>query len=189
MVIDREREIRVLNEKLRESDERYERSIASLDAVNVRLQEIEEQARGQATRIRMKALREAVEVGRRVQELSDAGIPIEENGAAPEPTNGNVTIPPQELFAGPVKVEVGPLGDYAQLVGIEDAIGQLGATEVSIERFSEGRATLSMHLDEPVELLRALEEHAPLEFNVHRAADENQILDADEDQGPGRHAA
>ena len=64
MVIEREREIRGLTERLREANERHDRSIASLDAVSGRLEEIQAQARGQATRIRMKALREAVEVSR-----------------------------------------------------------------------------------------------------------------------------
>src|SRR5215208_3785952 len=72
MVLEREREIRRLGEQLQQANELHDRSIASLDAVSARLQEIEAQARGQATRIRMKALREAVEVGRRAQELSEA---------------------------------------------------------------------------------------------------------------------
>ena len=65
-----------------------------------------------------------------------------------------------------MKLEIGPLGDFSQLVGFEDAVGQLGASEISVERFSEGRATLSMHLDEPVDLLRELEELSPLDFKV-----------------------
>ncbi len=74
------------------------------------------------------------------------------------------------LFEGQVKLEIGPLGDFSQLVGFEDAVGQLGASEISVERFSEGRATLSMHLDEPVDLLRELEElsDARLQGPPHR---------------------
>ena len=60
MVIEREREMRVLEARLQESQECHERSIASLDAVTARLEEMNAQARGQATRIRMKALREAM---------------------------------------------------------------------------------------------------------------------------------
>jgi uncharacterized coiled-coil protein SlyX len=184
MVIEREREIRSLNEQLREANERHDRSIASLEAVSARLHEIEAQARGQATRIRMKALREAVEVGRRAQELSDA-----EELAAPvageAEAGGEIS---QETFEGTIRVEIGPLGDYSQLVGIEDAIGRLGGSEISIERFSEGRATLSMNLDEPVDLLRELEEHSPLEFRVRRAAEDNLVLDVDEDD-PDHRAA
>jgi uncharacterized coiled-coil protein SlyX len=173
MVIEREREIRGLNEQLREVNDRHDRSIASLDAVTERLQEIEAQARGQATRIRMKALREAVEVARRTQELADAEAPA---------------VDAKELYEGSIKMEIGPLGDYSQLVGLEDAIGRLGASEISIERFSEGRATLSMQLDEPVALLRELEEHAPLEFRVRRNDPDSLILDVDDDSGADRAA-
>src|SRR5213592_40358 len=72
MVIEREREIRGLHERLIEANERHDRSIASLESVSAKLEEIQSQARGQATRIRMKALREAIEVGRRAQELTEA---------------------------------------------------------------------------------------------------------------------
>lgn len=185
MVIEREREIRGLVDRLREANERHERSIGSLDAVSERLDEIQAQARGQATRIRMKALREAVEVSRRVQALTDAhGEGTEANGAPdallPEPTFG--------VFEGEVRVEIGPLGDFAQLVGFEDAVGQLGASEISVERFSEGRATLSMHLDEPTDLLRELEELSELDFRVRHTAPDNLILDVDEDSGEQRAA-
>ncbi len=187
MVIEREREIRILGEKLQEANERHERSIGSLESIASRLDEIHSQARGQATRIRMKALREAVEVSRRAQELVEAnaeadGAAAGSNGA--EPARGG-----SDLFEGPVRLEIGPLGDFSQLVGIEDAISRLGAADISVERFSEGRATLSMRLEQPVELLRELEESAPMDFRVRRTADDNLILDVDEDQGPGQQAA
>jgi hypothetical protein len=190
MVLDREREIRSLTEQLLQANDRHDRSIASLDAVTARLQEIEAQARGQATRIRMKALREAVEVGRRAQELSDAeGLSgTESPPQIPSPNGSAAAEISQDTFEGTIKVEIGPLGDYSQLVGIEDAIGRLGASEISIERFSEGRATLKMNLDEPVDLLRELEEHSPLEFKVRRAADDNLVLDVDEDDQDHRAA-
>jgi hypothetical protein len=190
MVIEREREIRGLTEQLQEANERHDRSIASLDSVSVRLQEIEAQARGQATRIRMKALREAVEVGRRAQELSEAeGTPTQEDAVAHEEaamSNGRsenfagIGEIAQETFEGKIQVEIGPLGDYSQLVGLEEVIGRLGASEISIQRFSEGRATLSMNLDEPVDLLRELEEHSSMEFRVRHAADDNLVLDVDD---------
>jgi hypothetical protein len=191
MVIEREREIRGLNERLREANERHDRSIASLESVSSRLEEIQAQARGQATRIRMKALREAVEVGRRAQELTDAQASV--GGEAPSADrNGGSDIEraAQGLFDGIVKVEIGPFDDFSQLVGFEDAAGQIDATaEISVERFSEGRATLSMRLDEPVDLLRELEERSPLDFRVRRTADDNLILDVDDDAGPEQHAA
>jgi len=189
MVIDREREIRGLHERLLEANERHDRNVASLESVSARLEEIQAQARGQATRIRMKALREAVEVGRRAQELSE----VEGGTAEPVPSpsaNGNdhAEAAPNDLFQGLVKVEIGPLDDFSQLVGFEDAAGQIDATaEISVERFSEGRATLSMRLDEPVELLRELEQRSPLDFRVRRTADDNLILDVDDD--PEQRAA
>jgi chromosome segregation ATPase len=180
MVIEREREIRNLGERLREANERHDRSIASLESTASRLEEIQAQARGQATRIRMKALREAVEVSRRTQELADVHA-VGSNGSSEAADNG--------LFQGEVKLEIGPLGDFSQLVGFEDVIGALGASEISVERFSEGRATLSVRLDEPVELLRELEERAPLEFRVRRTSGDDLVLDVDEDQGPEQRAA
>jgi hypothetical protein len=187
MVIEREREIRGLRERLREANDRYDRHTASLEAVSARLEEIQAQARGQATRIRMKALREAVEVGRRAQELSEASGAMA--GEAKPERNGHAE-PERDLFEGLVKVEIGPLDDFSQLVGFEDAAGQIGATsEISVERFSEGRATLSMRLTEPVELLRELEQRSPLEFNVRRTADDNVVLDLDDDGGPEQRAA
>ncbi len=186
MVIEREREIRGLGERLREANERHERSIASLHAVSERLEEIQAQARGQATRIRMKALREAVEVSRRTQDLSEAHGSTEAGETAGEPTAEAAL---GQLFEGLIKLEIGPLGDFSQLVGFEDAVGRLGASEISVERFSEGRATVSMQFDEPVDLLRELEENAPFDFNIRRTAGDGLILDVDEDQGPDQRAA
>jgi hypothetical protein len=186
MVLEREREIRVLGERLREANECHHRSIASLDAVSARLAELEAQARGQATRIRMKALREAVEVSKRVKALTE----VEEAATRmPSPSGNGHRDPGGALYEGRVKLEIGPLGDFSQLVGFEDAVGQLGASEVSVERFSEGRATFSMRLDRPVELLRELEERSTLEFKVRHTAPDNLVLDLDEDEDPDRRAA
>jgi chromosome segregation ATPase len=178
MVLEREREIRVLGERLREANECHDRSIASLDAITARLEEVEAQARGQATRIRMKALREAVEVSKKVQALTEI-----------EPAPETETESDSGLYQGQVKLEIGPLGDFSQLVGFEDAVGQLGASEIKVDRFSEGRATLSMQLDEPVDLLSELEELSNVDFKVRHTAPDNLILDVDEDQGPGQQAA
>jgi uncharacterized coiled-coil protein SlyX len=194
MVIEREREIRGLTERLREANECHDRSIASLDAVTERLEELQAQARGQATRIRMKALREAVEVSKKIQALSEAepeAVAEANHAAGTNGANGGVAAPTSDdgLFEGEVRLEIGPLGDFSQLVGFEDAVGRLGASEISIERFSEGRATLSMRLDQPVELLRELEELSTLDFKVRHTAPDNLILDIDEDPGPEQHAA
>jgi hypothetical protein len=217
MVIEREREIRILGERLREANECHDRSIASLDAVSARLEDLQAQARGQATRIRMKALREAVEVSKRVQALTDAedgeaGEPIEEPAAkagdglakpaevedlpvaTPSPAangngNGHANGNGHSLFAGTLKLEIGPLGDFSQLVGFEDAVGRAGASDISVERFSEGRATLSMHLAEPTDLLHELEDLSILDFKVRHTAPDNLVLDVDDEADPSAHAA
>jgi chromosome segregation ATPase len=178
MVLEREREIRVLGERLHEANECHARSIASLDAITARLEEVETQARGQATRIRMKALREAVEVSKKVKALTEM-----------EPALEAEAEEQSDLYQGQVKLEIGPLGDFSQLVGFEDAVGQLGASEIKVDRFSEGRATLSMNLDEPVDLLSELEELSNVDFKVRHTAPDNLILDVDEDQSPGQQAA
>jgi hypothetical protein len=190
MVIEREREIRGLLERLSEANERHDANVASLEVVSARLEEIQEQARGQATRIRMKALHEAVEVGRRAQELSEAQASTAPPSTSSANGNGRAEATERDVFDGSVKVEIGPLDDFAQLVGFEDAAGQIGATsEISVERFSEGRATLSMRLSEPVDLLHELEQRSPLDFRVRRTADDSVVLDVDDDAGPGRRAA
>jgi hypothetical protein len=227
MVIERERTIRDLTERLEEAKAIHDRSIASLDAVSSRLEELQAQARGQATRIRMKALREAVEVSKRVQELNEAesggaeaeagpdgpgpsvdiaaeAAALEDAAPAPEPRtadrapgdangNGHASVDPDTtwepgLYEGRLRLEIGPLGDFSQLVGFEETVGRIGATDISVERFSEGRATFSMRLDQPVDLLRELEALSSLDFKVRHTAPDNLILDVDED-GPERHAA
>lgn len=186
MVLEREREIRSLDGRLQEANECHDRSIAALDAITARLEELETQARGQATRIRMKALREAVEVSKKVKALTDIEPDLqaetEAEPASPEPEEDGV-------YEGRVKLEIGPLGDFSQLVGFEDAVGQIGASEISVERFSEGRATLSMNLDQPVDLLRELEELSEIDFKVRHNAPDNLILDVDDEQGPEQRAA
>ncbi len=208
MVIERERTIRDLTERLEEANAVHDRSIASLDAVSARLEDLQAQARGQATRIRMKALREAVEVGKRVQDLNEAEGEDEVAApdvapVAPEPVviaartsgngNGHVAVDPDTswepgLFEGKLRLEIGPLGDFSQLVGFEETVGKIGATDISVERFSEGRATFSMNLDEPVDLLSELETRSNIDFKVRHTAPDNLILDVDDD-GPERHAA
>jgi hypothetical protein len=189
MVVEREREIRVLGERLADANERHDNSIASLDTISARLGELEAQARGQATRIRMKALREAVEVSRRVKALTDVepALGASGDGAAAEPEAPRAES--NGFFEGEVKLEIGPLGDFSQLVGFEDAVGRVGASEISIERFSEGRATLSMRLDQPTELLRELEELSQLDFKVRHNGPDNLVLDVDEDSDPEQRAA
>ena len=159
------------------------------------VEEIYGQARRQATRIRMKALEDAVlmadrvteltslrdELGARVAELAEVararlGIEAEERALPPAPSADGV-------YAGRVQVEVGPLKDFAQLTGFEDAAaGIAGASEIHVKRFSRGRATVSMNLADPVELLRELEERAPFDFAVRDVRSDGLVLDVDQDE-------
>jgi len=179
LMVGRDRELESLRHSLQVATDRQERSLAALESVAGRLEEIQAQARGQATRIRMKALADAVEINRRVKELADRlEAPPASNGSEPIPIDRTA----QELYEGKVEVEIGPLGDFSQLVGFEDAAGRIGATsEISVSKFSEGRATLSMRLDEPVELLRELERRSPLDFRVRKTGQDRVVLDLDDD--------
>ena len=183
MFLGREREIDSLRAALNDANARHDRSLRALETVAMRVEEIHAQARGQATRIRMKALGDAVQISRRVQEIAEGiEIPQAMNGGDPGAADGTRPRSGSEIFEGLVEVEIGPLGDFSQLVGFEDAAGKIGATsEISVRRFSEGRATLAMRLAEPVELLRELEERAPMEFRVRRTDQDRVILDLDDE--------
>lgn len=106
-----------------------------------------------------------------------------EAGESPAPTGeGNAGRVAEDVFVGSVELEVGPLSDFAQLVGFEDAAGAIDATrEISVKRFTAGRATLEMKLGEPVELLRELEERAPFEFKVRDLRADRLVLDVDDE--------
>lgn len=185
-----------------------ESGLRSLTALAEELETVRGQARGQATRIRMLALREAAELSERVAELVRRGSEAPErlieaaraelsgedevaaapaaapNGVAPPVANGNGAPPrvADDVFVGSVEVEVGPLSDFSQLVGFEDAAGAIGATrEISVTRFAQGRATLAMRFGEPVELLRELEERAPFEFKVRDTRADRVVLDLDDE--------
>jgi hypothetical protein len=109
-------------------------------------------------------------------------------GGAPEPAvpGGAKARDGAGLFDGVVEVEIGPLDDFSQLVGFEDAAEAIGATaEISVKRFTRGRATVAMRLTEPVELLRELEERAPFEFRVRDQRPGRVVLDVRESAGEG----
>ena len=65
----------------------------------------------------------------------------------------------------------GTLRRLLALVRFEDAANAIGATgDISIKRFSEGRAQIDMALSEPIDLLRELESRCDLEFEVRSTA-------------------
>jgi len=168
-------------------------SPGAIGALSRRLEEIHEQARAQATRMRMKALQDVVQIsdrvselaklrddlGARVQELAGmAGIKLGGEERPPVGTEPSGGAPDRGIYSGEVEVEVGPLADFAQLTGFEDAAAAIeGASEITIRQFAAGRATLAMKLSEPVELLRELEQRTPLEFKVRDARQDAVVLD------------
>jgi hypothetical protein len=201
-----EREAQRLAERVVEREKRLQdvlkRPMAA--AVTKGVEEIYGQARRQATRIRMKALEDAVqmadrvtelsglrdELGARVSELADVakerlGIEFEED----RPAVGTEAARPG-MYAGQVEVEIGPLNDFAQLTGFEDAAAGIdGASEIKVKRFSGGRAWVSMNLENPIDLLRALEEKAPFDFVVRDTRRNGLVLDVDEGDAEQNRAA
>jgi hypothetical protein len=202
MVVDRDKELRRIRAELQAALERDDEGLRALTVLADDLQMVRRQARTQATRMRLRALREAAEVARRLADVERAGgdaserlverlgeaiervgvdADWDEDPAMEAGANGYVEREAGELFDGLVEVEVGPLSDFSQLVGFEDAAGEIGASsEISVKRFTQGRATLAMRFKHPVELLRELEERAPFEFRVRDMRSNRIVLDLDE---------
>jgi hypothetical protein len=199
-VVERERALARARDELAGERERSAEAVRAIAALADDLDAMRRMARGQATRIRVTALRQAAEVSERMAAIGDppnerlmtalAGavdrLGAEEEEELEAEANGYGRIArPEDLFDGMVEVEIGPLADFSQLVGFEDAARSIAATsELSITRFSEGRATLAVNLKEPVELLRELERRSDLEFRVRDRREDRLVLDVgDEDQG------
>ncbi|HEY3192464.1 MAG TPA: hypothetical protein VGJ61_06740 [Solirubrobacterales bacterium] len=193
-----EREAQRLAERVVERERRLQDALKRpmAAAVSRGIEEIYGQARRQATRIRMKALEDAVQMADRVSELSklrdELGARVSDLAETARVRLGIEERPPVGtepartaaggMYAGQVEVEVGPLNDFAQLTGFEDAAAGInGASEITVKRFSGGRATVSMNLEGPVELLRELEERAPFDFVVRDTRRDGIVLDVDED--------
>jgi len=204
MVVDRDKELRRLRAELQAALEHDDDGLRALAAMAGDLETVRRQAGRQATRIRLRALREAAEVAQRIADLEGVkggasepllgrlGEAVERIGAeddwaeedelaARAAANGHADREPGELFDGLIEVEVGPLSDFSQLVGFEDAASEIGASsEISVKRFTQGRATLAMRFKHPVELLRELEERAPFDFVVRDMRSDRIVLDLDE---------
>ena len=211
-VVHRERELDRVREELDGLRRSSEQRLDQIATLAEELDGIRARARAQATRIRLKALRDGAELTERITELSKrpagmrerlldaleqaiariadgdaavergAGSAEPESEAVPAESNGHARRAPGEIFEGRVEVEIGPLRDFSQLVGFEDAAEAIGATSgISVRRFTRGRATLDLRLAEPVELLRELESRAPFQFKVRDTRDDRLILDVEEE--------
>jgi hypothetical protein len=187
----------------------HERDEAAADTTGpiAKLEEVYGQARRQATRIRMKALEDAVQIADRVTELSkmrdDLGSRVSEVAEKAGISFGDEKRPPvgmapvgarplDGIYVGPVRIDFGPLADFAQLTAFEDAVREIpAARNISVQRFSGGRATLAMSLEAPTELLSELKERAPFDLRQREANGEGLVLDvvgetaADAGEEPG----
>jgi len=199
-----EREAQRLAERVVEREKRLQDALKRpmAAAVGKGIEEIYGQARRQATRIRMKALEDAVQMADRVTELSGlrdelgarvselADVAKERLGIEDERPAVGTEPPHPSTYAGEVEIEVGPLADFAQLTGFEDAAaGIAGASQIKVKRFSGGRAWVSMNLENPIDLLRALEEKAPFDFVVRDTRSNGVVLDVDEGDAEQNRAA
>lgn len=173
------------------------------------LEDMRISARGAATRIRLQALREAAEASARIADATDprcegvrdrvldaveraldrVGTGSEAGPDEPPPrplarsAAGRVALAGGQL-GDPgrrrVSVDVGPFADFSQLVRFEDAANSIGATgDISIKRFSGGRARIDVALSEPVDLLRELEESCDLDLSVRSRDGDEIVLDVD----------
>jgi hypothetical protein len=200
-VVERGQELQAVRAEIVALRAHGDEGVRALAVITEELDTVRRQARGQATRMRLRALRDAAELGRRMARLAEgpdrAGERLtrslqeaierieaadqESNEPLGAASNGDWGPEPGEVFEGLVEVEVGPLSDFSQLVGFEDAAAGIGATsEVSVKRFARGRATLTMRFKQPVELLSELEERAPFEFRVRDTRSDRVVLDVGE---------
>lgn len=203
--MEREGELRRLRAELARFTGEGDAQLATMAALLGELEDVRRTARGQATRIRLGALREAAELSERVTELTKGPAGMSERmlealteaigriggenaeeapgeagaeGAAEAGMNGHGGVDPEDLFNGLIEVEIGPLRDFSQLVGFEDAAKSIGATsDITVTRFSGGRATLELSLAEPVALLRELEERCDLELVIRDMRADRLVLD------------
>jgi hypothetical protein len=200
-----EREAQRLAERVVEREKRLQEALRKpvSAAVTKGIEEIYGQARRQATRIRMKALEDAVQMADRVTELTGlrdelgarvnelAEVAKERLGLEANDRPAVGTEPAQAgVYSGEIEIEVGPLKDFAQLTGFEDAAAGIdGASQIKVKRFSGGRAWVSINLENPIDLLRALEEKAPFDFVVRDTRRNGVVIDVDQGSADEHRAA
>ena len=114
--------------------------------------------------------------------LEELRVRVEADRTRGDPAGNGEAADEADVFDGLIEVEVGPLSDFDQLASFEDAANGIGAAEeISVKRFTQGRATLEMQLSEPVALLVELEERVPFEFTVRDTRNDRVVLDVDGD--------
>ena len=232
--IERERRASYLEAELAHIRRQAASQIRGLALLGIELDELVVAARGQATRIRLEALREAARLSERIRALDEASpatadsltaaieraierVALEDGGERAEGEDADATagadaagdepvmvdrrtgelaeleaalLPPAPNGAEPapddegertLSVDIGPFSDFSQLVSFEDAANAIEATgEISIRRFSEGRASIDISVREPIDLLGELERRFDLDFSVRSRRSDELILDLGE---------
>ena len=166
------------------------------------LETVRRQARRQATRIRMRALREAAELTARIGSLAEGPDEaserlteslaeaiarmgtVDDRGRGPTwrspAANGHPESGAGEALRGPGRGRGGAAERLLAAGRVRGRRRGIGATsEISVKRFTQGRATLAMRFKQPVELLSELEERAPFEFRVRDTRSDRLVLDVD----------
>jgi hypothetical protein len=207
-----EAEVGTLRIELEDAQARADEGQRTLALLVGQLEEMRIGARGSATRIRLQALREAAEVSARIVDATDPrcdqvrGRILDAVERALDRIAGGSAAPPGEPAPTPltrsasgrvalatgqlgdsrrISVDVGPFADFSQLVRYEDAASSIGGTgDISIKRFSGGRARIDVALSEPVDLLRELEESCELDFRVRSQNGDEIVLDVDDRPAP-----
>ena len=174
----------------REANERHDRSIASLDAVTARL-------RGDPGAGARPGDPDPDEGAARGGRGQPAGAGADRGGAgteaAAEPHGAEATDGHDEfdeaLFEGRSSSRSARSATSPSWSGSRTRSASSAPPRSRSSASPRAARPSRCSLDEPVDLLRELEERSPLDFKVRRTADDNLILDVDEDQGPEQRAA
>ena len=183
-----------LGNRLADSERRLAEALARLGeadpsgtvaALTRAVDEVHQQARRQATRIRMRALEDAVAISERISHLAGIGELAEpsagegagfgERTAADFASGDDATgVPADErIWAGRIEVKAGPIADFAQLTTIEDALkGIESVSSVSVRSVSDNWATLSVQLERATNLVEEIRREIPLEVTFEAKAPE-----------------
>ena len=134
------------------------------------VEEVHDQARRQATRIRMRALEDAVAISERISALAGIGESTDGDHA------GFAKRPAAEFdsedgaWSGRVEVIAGPISDFAQLTEIEDTLKGIDAvSSVSVRGVSDNRATLAVQVESPTSMVEEIRRGIPFEVALTSA--------------------
>jgi hypothetical protein len=171
-----EADVTALSNRLEDSQRKLSEALARLGegdptgtvaALTRAVEEVHDQARRQATRIRMRALEDAVAISDRISELAGIVDPADsrESGFAQRPATEFNSI--DGSWSGKVQVDAGPISDFAQLTEIEDTFKSVpSVSSVSVRGVSDNRAALSVQIEEPTALIEEIRRNIPFEVRL-----------------------